>query len=190
MFDGYISGVRDQVVSWSQVPIRSEEFVMTTSEKTVPQAIDASVFMRTLEEGYGPGAWHGADLKAAIEDVDSSRAFSRPAPERHSIAEIALHHAYHAHNVKSRLTGDTPSPFLVAGDDWFALPSASDLTWPQIQALVASAQKGIAETVSAIGEGRKASPLSAAEQFDLVLGITCHAVYHAGQIQLLKKLNA
>jgi len=27
------------------------------------------------------------------------------------------------------------------------------------------------------------------ERFDLVLGITCHAIYHAGQIQLVKALR-
>jgi hypothetical protein len=27
-------------------------------------------------------------------------------------------------------------------------------------------------------------------QLDLVLGITCHAIYHAGQIQLIKRLRA
>jgi len=27
------------------------------------------------------------------------------------------------------------------------------------------------------------------ERFDLALGVTCHAVYHAGQIQLIKVLH-
>jgi hypothetical protein len=161
---------------------------MTTATKTVPEGLNASVFARTLEEGYGPGAWHGPDLKAAIEDVGSELAFWRAAPERHNIAEIALHHAYHLHHVRSRLTGEPPSPFLVAGDDWFALPSASDLTWMQIQALVESNHEQVTDTVRAIGDGRASSPLTDTEQFDLVLGITSHAVYHAGQIQLLKKL--
>ena len=162
---------------------------MATAEKTVPDGLTVSVLARTLEEGYGPGAWHGPDLKAAIEDVDGELAFWRPAAERHNIAEIALHHAYHVHNVRSRLTGEPPSPFLLAGDDWFALPSAADLSWPQIQTLVATGHQRINETVRAIAEGSASSPLSAAEQFDLVLGITSHAVYHAGQIQLLKRLR-
>jgi hypothetical protein len=34
------------------------------------------------------------------------------------------------------------------------------------------------------------SPLAEAERLDLVLGITCHAIYHAGQIQLIKRLRA
>ena len=30
---------------------------------------------RVLTEGYGPGAWHGADLKAALADVTPALAF-------------------------------------------------------------------------------------------------------------------
>ena len=161
---------------------------MTTATKTVPEGLNPTVFTRTLEEGYGPGAWHGPDLKAAIEGVDPDLAFWRPAAERHNIAEIALHHAYHLHHVQSRLTGQAASPFLVAGDDWFALPSAADLSWSQIQALVDANHQRVIDTVRGIGEGRVKSPLKDEEQFDLVLGITSHAVYHAGQIQLLKKL--
>lgn len=160
-----------------------------TTINTVSEGLTGAALARTLEEGYGAGAWHGPDLKAAISDVSPELAFWRPAAERHSIAEIALHHAYHAHNVKSRLTGEPASPFLVAGDDWFALPTASDLTWPQIQALVESGQKQLVDTVRAIGDGRASSPLGPSELFDIVLGITCHAVYHAGQIQLLKRLS-
>ena len=36
--------------------------------------------------------------------------------------------------------------------------------------------------------GRRKSPLTMVEQFDVVLGIACHAIYHAGQIQLIKRL--
>jgi hypothetical protein len=161
---------------------------MTIATKTVPEGLTATVLARTLEEGYGPGAWHGPDLKAALEDVGNELAFWRPAADRHSIAEIAMHHAYHLHNVRSRLVGEPASPFLLAGDDWFALPSASDLSWTQIQSLVETNHERVTDTVRAIGEGRASSPLSETEQFDLVLGITSHAVYHAGQIQLLKKL--
>jgi hypothetical protein len=160
----------------------------TTVTKTHAEGLTTSVMARTLEEGYGPGAWHGPDLRAALQGVDGELAYWKPSPARHSIAEIAVHHAYHLHNVHSQLTGQPASPFLLAGDDWFALPSASDLSWSQIQALVESGQKRVSDTVHAIGQGKMTSPLSEAEQFDLVLGITSHAVYHAGQIQLLKRL--
>ena len=44
--------------------------------------------------------------------------------------------------------------------------------------------------VARIAGGTQASPLTPIEQFDLVLGVANHAVYHAGQIQLVKVLGA
>ena len=157
------------------------------STKTAETTPAAAILGRILAEGYGPGAWHGADLKAALADVTEETAFTRPAHGRHSIAEIALHHAYCARTVRERLTGTTPEPFVLQGDDWFALPDASKLTWAQLAKAVESEQRKLTDAVKGIAEG-KASPLSGDEQLNLVLGITCHAVYHAGQVQLVKKL--
>jgi hypothetical protein len=143
---------------------------------------------RILREGYGPGAWHGADLKAALADVPSAQAYRRPAKGRHNIAEIALHHAWCARAVTAQLSGIAAGPFVLEGDDWFDLPDERTLSWPKIQAIVEAEQSRLASTVAGIEAGTTPSPLAEAERFNLVLGITCHAVYHAGQVQLIKKL--
>lgn len=156
-----------------------------TADKTI--APPSGVNTRVLSEGYGPGAWHGADLKAALADVSSDTAFRRPGPGRHNIAEIALHHAYYQYSVRGRLASGAIEPFVLEGDDWFD-ETGEGLGWPAIQALVADQQHRLASVVSDIEAGRVSSPLSADERFGLVLGITCHAVYHAGQVQLIKKI--
>jgi hypothetical protein len=162
---------------------------MTTAEKTsVPEGVDVRVLSRLLEEGYGPGAWHGPDLHAALADVSSERAFWRPADGRHNIAEIALHHAYCARFVRSRLTGEPAEPFLLDGDDWFELPGTSTITWGEIRAAVEAQQRKLADAIQAIGAGKAKAAIPPSEQLDLVLGITCHAVYHAGQVRLIRKL--
>jgi DinB family protein len=145
---------------------------------------------RILQEGYGDGAWHGPDLKAALEDVSEATAFWRPGPDRHNIAEIALHHAYCVRGVRAKLTGADVEPFVLEGDDWFALPDPSVLAWATIRNVVAREQERLAACSIEISAGRSRSPLPESGQFDLVLGITCHAVYHAGQIQLIKRLAA
>lgn len=114
---------------------------MTTSTGMAP-LVTKELESRVLREGYGPGASHGPDLKAALADVTPELAVWRPASGRHSIAEIALHHAYCTRAVRSQLSGQPAEPFVVEGD-----------------------------------------------RFGLVLGITCHAVYHAGQVQLIKKVH-
>jgi len=141
-----------------------------------------------LNEGYGPGAWHGPDLKAALADVTADLAFWRPANGRHNIAEIALHHAFCARAVHGQLSGMPPEPFVLDGEDWFALPDDSVLPWSKILDVVETEQQRLAASVA--DNCQRQSPMTDAERFNLVLGITCHAVYHAGQVQLIKRLHA
>ncbi|HEV8356765.1 MAG TPA: DinB family protein [Gemmatimonadales bacterium] len=155
-----------------------------------PSTLDPSVQARLLDEGYGPGAWHGPDMKAALTDVTSTAAFWRPGAGRHNIAEIALHHAWCVRSVIGQLTGKTQAPFPLEGEDWFDLSDGRRLAWTKVTALVEDQQRRLARVVVDIGAGRSPSPLSEPERFDLVLGVTCHAVYHAGQIQLIKVLGA
>ena len=160
----------------------------TLSKTPAPTGIPAATFNRVLDEGYGPGAWYGSDLRAAIADVGPAKAFLRPGEGRRSIAEIALHHAYWAGEIDRKLAGGPARPFPLEGEDWFDLADGSRLSWAAVQSTVEAAQDRLSKTVAEIGAGRTESPLSEAERFDLVLGITGHAAYHAGQIQLVKKL--
>jgi hypothetical protein len=143
---------------------------------------------RVLDEGYGPGAWHGADLKAALGDVAPARAFWRPAAGRHNIAEIALHHAYCTRAVRTQLSGRQAEPFALQGEDWFDVSDETTISWPAILAAVDAEQQRLGTLVADLAAGKSTSPLTDAERFNLVLGITCHAIYHSGQIQLIKRL--
>jgi DinB superfamily len=160
----------------------------TPSKTTMAPGLHPSVLARILEEGYGAGAWHGPDLAAALANVTPETAFTRPGPGCHNIAEIALHHAWCVRSVIGQLTGRPPDPFLMEGEDWFELDGAGGPAWPEVLALFAAYQTTIAKAVADLGAERIESPLREAERFDLALGITCHAVYHAGQIQLVKRL--
>ena len=72
--------------------------------------------------------------------------------------------------------------------DWFDLPDPARLSWSRVLEIVKLEQERLVTLVADINAGRTRSPLTESERFDLVLGITCHAVYHAGQIQLIKRL--
>ena len=161
---------------------------MATTTRRAGTADDAALLERILREGHGPGAWHGPDLKAALADVSAPLAFRRVAPGRHNIAEIAIHHAYYLRSVRERLTGTPQPPFVLEGDDWFTLDEAGPLTWEAVTATVERGQQALASTLDNLGAGRATPALGEPERLDLVLGITCHAVYHAGQVQLLKRL--
>jgi hypothetical protein len=68
------------------------------------------------------------------------------------------------------------------------LPDASRLSWETILDLVEREHTRLAGAVAGFVEERGGSAVSESERFELVLGVTCHAVYHAGQVQLVKKL--
>ena len=98
---------------------------------------------RVLNEGYGSGAWHGADLKAALADVAPALAYWRPATGRHNIAEIALHHAYFVRAVRTQISGRSAEPFVLDGEDWFDLTNETTLSWPKIQATVEAEHRSL-----------------------------------------------
>lgn len=158
---------------------------MSTAAASRGASIDSALASRILREGYGPGAWHGPDLRAAIGDVSSKAAFWRPGPGRHNIAEIVVHHAFYVRSVIERL-GGTADAFPFGGEDWFTLDDERAMQWAAASALLEKYQTQLASLVTTPMRGDK----TADEQMDLVLGITCHAVYHAGQIQLIKALGA
>ena len=144
-------------------------------------ATNTTDLVRIADEGYGPGAWHGNDLKAALADVTPEIAYWRPAKGRHNIAEIALHHAWVARSVRIKLTGKEAEKFVLEGEDWFAVDSAKVLPWKRVVETMESEQKKLREAIAALPPD--------SDQLPLVLGTTCHAIYHAGQIQLIKALR-
>jgi hypothetical protein len=141
------------------------------------------VELRILQEGYGDGAWHGPDLKAAVDDVSPSLAFWRPAPDRHNIAEIVVHHAYFVRSVRAQISQRPPEPFILEGEEWFDIADDRRLSWPDIRKALDTEQQRLREVIAEDASSNDDT------RFGLVLGITCHAVYHAGHIQLIKRLH-
>lgn len=149
---------------------------------------------RILDEGYAAAEpWHGPNLRQAIAEVPASLAYWRPTPRRHNIAEITLHHAFYVHSVRGRIAAAAPEPFPAA-NEWVTVSgpagsSATGLDWARIQTMLAEQQVRLNALVTEVASGRAASKLPQDETFATILGITGHAIYHAGQIQLLKKLH-
>lgn len=160
----------------------------TVTKTPTPTGVPAATFNRILDEGYGAGAWYGADLRTAVAGVKKAAAFTRPAKGRHNIAEVALHAAFWANEATSRLTGQPRAEFPLEGEDWFELKDETRLSWKEIAATLEASQQRLSQAVAEIASGARISPLGEAERFDLVVGIAGHAAYHAGQIQLIKKL--
>src|SRR6185295_6073559 len=120
----------------------------------------AGALERIFDEGHGPTAWHGNNLRAAIDNVSPELAFRRPGKGRHNIAEIALHHAFVIRNVRAQLTGSKPEPFILDGEDWFVLDDQKTLKWTAVQKVLDDEQRKLAKLLAS----------SSPDRLDLILG--------------------
>lgn len=153
---------------------------------------EIALLLRLIDESYEKKAWHGPNLKGSFRGLSSGEAAWRPRADRHSIADIVVHAAYWKYAVRRRLRGDKRGSFAMEGSNWFVLPSPlSDLNWRQFQRLLDSEHRALRETIASfparqLHQTPKAGKVSFMTQ---VYGIALHDVYHAGQIQLLKRMQ-
>lgn len=141
---------------------------------------------RLTESFYGP-CWHGPSLRAALRGVTAEMAVRKGLGRAHSIAELVGHLIFWQQDACLRLHGKglTPTPARnfpapdTAGPDW----------WPQLRAALAASQLHLLEQVDMLTPARlrdRAQGKSFTAGF-MLAGLADHAIYHAGQIAILKK---
>jgi uncharacterized damage-inducible protein DinB len=148
--------------------------------------------LASLDEAYDRRSWHGTNLRGSLRGLSASRAAWRPGPGRHNAWEIALHAAYWKYAAWRRITGEKRGSFARGGSNWFATPvPASEAAWRKDVALLQEYHRLLRAAVSRLSDedlDRRATggrePIGR-----LVRGIAAHDLYHAGQIQLIKKLS-
>jgi hypothetical protein len=144
-----------------------------------------------IDEAFSGKSWHGPNLLASVRRVRATEAAWRPAPGRHNIWELTVHAAYWKYAVWRQLTGAPRGSFALDGSNWFAGPSPlTESAWKDAVALLSTEHRRLRETVaglssSALGKAPKGSRYT---RVQIVRGVAAHDLYHAGQIQLLKRL--
>ena len=149
-----------------------------------------------LEESYSRKTWHGPNLRQSLKGVSAKQAAWRPAPGRHNIWELTLHAAYWKYAVRQRLVGGKGRDFPLKGRNWFPSPAgvtgaAAQKEWKQTVALLDREHDALCTVVADFPVARLERPVlrSRWSVFDSILGTAFHDIYHAGQIQLLKRMQ-
>jgi hypothetical protein len=145
-----------------------------------------SLLLEILDQGYDRKAWHGPNLRQSLRGVSAQVAAWRPGEKRHNIWEIAVHAAYWKYRVRRRLRGDKPGSFTLAGSNWFQRPvELSEKAWRADLALLEAEHRRLRQALVdyLAGKTRKVPA-------KVIFGIAFHDVYHAGQIRLLRRLQA
>jgi hypothetical protein len=151
------------------------------------------LLLRLLDQGFDHQAWHGPSLAGAIRGLTPRQALWRPAPTRHNIWELVLHTAYWKYAVRRRLTGGAHGAFPRAGSNWPILPSVGGKReWRADVALLKQEHRRLRDVVAELGPaalGRRGGR-GKWTNAEMIHGIAMHDLYHAGQVQLLKRLQA
>jgi uncharacterized damage-inducible protein DinB len=156
----------------------------------MPSALDTLI--AALEEAYDRRSWHGTNLAGSLRGLTPKVALWRPAPARHNIWEVALHAAYWKYAVTRRLTGARRGSFALTGSNWFARDRGTLADLRADLRLLRTSHLALLETARAVAPGRLDSRLGHGKYTvaETLRGIAAHDLYHAGQIQLLKRLQA
>ena len=140
-----------------------------------------------IDEAFDGRAWHGPTLRRAVAGVTPAQAAWRPGTGRHNIWELAVHAAYWKHEVRRRLRGGRREPFPLKGRNWFVVDGESSddavhLLVDEHRALRAAIAELPPSALARRIRGRDTAAFT-------IRGIAAHDLYHAGQIQLLRRLQ-
>lgn len=152
---------------------------------------EVTQLLAILDQAYNRPSWHGTNLRGSIRRVSPRQAAWRPDSKRHNIWENVVHAAYWKYAASRRFVDQPQGSFHYPGSNWFRRPGqGSDREWRADVALLDEMHEALRTAVVRLTpkqlyrtpRGKKVS------NFALLSGIAAHDLYHAGQIQLLKRL--
>jgi len=149
------------------------------------------LLLEVFDQAFTAPSWHGTPLRGTLRGLTVREALWRPGARRHNIWELTLHTAYWKCLVRRRLLRDPEISFPRPGANWPALPARpTPAAWQRDRALLdeqhALLRRAIARLDPAqLGRRGWRSKWRSAQE---VYGIASHDLYHAGQIQLIKRL--
>ncbi len=152
---------------------------------------EMKLLLQLIDEAYNHRAWHGTNLRGSIRGLTVYEAMWRPAPNRHNIWEIIIHTAYWKYIVRRRLLGEKKGSFPLKGSNWIKRPmEMSEHAWREDIHLLDDMHNSICRAIAQLkpSDLHKKPSGSKVSNASIISGVACHDVYHAGQIQLLKRL--
>jgi uncharacterized damage-inducible protein DinB len=151
-----------------------------------------ALLLRQMDEAFNARSWHGTNLRGSLRGLTDAAASWRPAAGRHNIWEVALHAAYWKYAVRRRLTGLTRGSFPLRGSNWFPSDGTPEVrSFGEAVKILENEHRLLRQAVAGLREADlgKRPASSSNSNLKLLTGIIAHDLYHAGQVQILKRLQ-
>jgi hypothetical protein len=137
-------------------------------------------------------AWYGDSLRKILDNVTAKQAEAHPIPNAHSIWELVLHVEAWVKFCLGAVQG-TPIPAwstMPKEQDWPPVIETGEEGWTQAVNLFFSTHLQLVEALKTLSDDRLEAtvPGRSYNFYHLFQGMIQHAVYHGGQVALLKKM--
>lgn len=141
-----------------------------------------------LEHNYAGPAWHGPSLREALDGVDAALATRRPAEGAHNIWELVGHIAVWEEVSASWLSGEAVEE-LAPGEN-FPAAGGAEAAWRALRDRADRANRTLQEAIRRFPPSRLEEIVPARDYSfaTLIEGVPFHAVYHTGQIVMLRRI--
>jgi hypothetical protein len=161
--------------------------------KSKPPSSEVEALLAQVDEAFDRKSWHGTNLRGSLRQVSATQAAWRPARGRHNIWELTLHAAYWKYAVRRRLSGETTrGGFPLRGSNWFARPDGAvrDQDWQSDVTLLVAEHRRLRAAILEFDQAQlhEKTPRSKYTAAAMIRGVAAHDLYHAGQIQIVKRL--
>ena len=153
-----------------------------------------ALLLQLVDQAFDQKSWHGTNLRGSIRGMTAEQAAWRPGPGRHNVWELVVHTAYWKYTVRRRFTGETRGSFPLKGSNWIRRPSeglATEAVWREDVAMLVEMHRTMREAIATLRDRDLGfvTPGTKTSHLVVLTGIASHDLYHAGQIQLLKRLR-
>lgn len=143
------------------------------------------MLLANLDAAYHKHGWHGPTLRNAIRGLRAEDVAWRPGKGRHNIWELTAHAAYWKYAARRKLSGGKRG-FPMKGSNWIPAPARIDeASWQEVVRLLDEKHRLLRDLIASLSDADLREP----RKQRVIYGVAAHDVYHAGQIQLVKKLR-
>ncbi len=142
----------------------------------------------------GEEAWHGPSVAEVMRDVTPDMAGLRLSPNTHTIAELIFHMTSWRIFAVKKMQADEKFDILTPEKNFGQFPEKiDDFEWEALQMELSLSQEELVNELDKRDDDEfleEIVPGRSYTYYDLLHGIINHDLYHAGQVQILKKAVA
>ena len=145
-----------------------------------------------LESATNGDAWYGDSLRKILDKVTAKEAKARPIANAHTIGELVVHVEVWVKFCLGAVEGTPIPPWstMPKEQDWPTVKDSSEQAWKHAVNSFFSTHLKLVEAIKMFSDDHLETrvPGRTYNFYHLFQGMIQHAVYHGGQIVLLKKI--